>query len=131
MTTRGQRNNNPGNIRLSSQRFQGEVKSDDKSFKKFESMSYGYRALIKILQTYQSKYGCKTIRTMIRRWAPSNENDTNAYINHVSADTGYKPDAEIDMRKKDVAVKIARAISKVECGGWWDTTAAMEGFDLL
>ena len=35
------------------------------------------------------------------------------------------------LQQKDVAVKIARAISIVECAGWHDTTAAMQGFDLI
>ena len=129
--TRGQRNNNPGNIRLSSQTFQGEVKSSDKSFKTFSSMAYGYRALIKILQTYQDKYGCNAIRKIIDRWAPDNENATSEYVKFVCSDTGYMADEAIDTHKKDVAVKLARAISKMECGGWWDTTEAMKGFDLL
>jgi hypothetical protein len=36
-----------------------------------------------------------TIRTIIRRWAPSNENDTNAYIANVSKLTGIDPDEPI------------------------------------
>jgi hypothetical protein len=129
--TRGQRNNNCGNIRLSSQTFQGEIKSTDKAFKQFKSLAWGYRALIKILQTYESKYGCNTIRKIISRWAPANENDTRAYIRHVSVDSGFTPDAVIDLRKKDVAIKIARAISKQECAGYYDMNAIMEGFDLI
>lgn len=129
--TRGQRNNNPGNIRLSNQTFQGEVKSDDKAFKKFKSMAYGYRALIKILQTYETKYGYNTIRKIITHWAPNNENNTSSYIRRVCDETYYKADQIVDMQQKDVAVKIARAISIVECAGWHDTTAAMQGFDLI
>lgn len=38
-TPRGLRNNNPGNIRLSSTKYQGEVQpSQDTAFKQFESM---------------------------------------------------------------------------------------------
>lgn len=130
--TRGEINNNPGNIRLSSQAFLGEVKpSKDKSFKQFVNVDYGYRALIKTLQTYQRSYGLKTIRGMIKRWAPSNENDTEAYIRRVCQDSGFKADEVIDMQRKDVAIKIARAISKVECSGWYDMSAAMRGFDLI
>lgn len=131
MTARGKRNNNPGNIRLSGDTFQGEVKpSRDRSFKTFRTMAYGYRALIKTLQTYQRKYGLKTVRLLIGRWAPPTENDTQSYIGHVCRSTGYMADQPIDLCKKDVAVKMACAISDVECG-WHDMTAAMEGFDLI
>jgi hypothetical protein len=129
--TRGMRNNNPGNIRLSADKFRGEIPSKDTAFKQFSTMEYGYRALIVTLQTYQSKHGCGTIRKMISRWAPDNENNTSAYMKHVSASTGYGLDEAIDMRKKDVAVKIARAISDVENAGWHDTSAAMRGFDMI
>ncbi|MBX9055585.1 structural protein P5, partial [Parabacteroides merdae] len=50
MTARGLRNNNPGNIRINGDLFQGEVRpSKDKSFKQFTTMAYGYRAMFKIL----------------------------------------------------------------------------------
>lgn len=130
--SRGRRNNNPGNIRISSQKFQGEVQpSSDKAFKQFSTMDYGYRALIKVLQTYQDKYHLRTVRQMITRWAPSGENDTAAYIRAVCRDTGYKPDDPIDMHKRDAALKMARAISKVECAGWHDTASAMRAFALI
>ena len=129
--TRGQRNNNPGNIRLSSQAFAGEIRGADKVFKTFSTMAYGYRALIRILINYQELHGCNTIRKIINRWAPDNENATSEYVKFVCSDTGYMADEAIDTHKKDVAVKLARAISKMECGGWHDTTEAMKGFDLL
>ncbi len=130
--TRGRRNNNPGNIRQSAQRFQGEVRpSGDREFKQFSSMEYGYRALMRILLTYQQRHGLRTARQLLSRWAPPAENDTGAYIRAVCRDTGFGPDEPLDLRRKDVAVKLARAISKVECAGWHDTTAAMRGFDLL
>ena len=47
---RGLRNNNPGNIRINDDLFQGEIRpSKDKSFKQFTTMAYGYRAMFKIL----------------------------------------------------------------------------------
>lgn len=50
MTARGLRNNNPGNIRINDDLFQGEVRpSKDKSFKQFETMAYGYRADVRNL----------------------------------------------------------------------------------
>lgn len=64
MTARGLRNNNPGNIRINNDLFQGEVRpSEDKSFKQFTTMAYGYRAMFKILSNYfKSKHHCVSIR---------------------------------------------------------------------
>lgn len=63
---RGLRNNNPGNIRINSDLFQGEVRpSKDKSFKQFETMAYGYRAVFRILSNYYRNYKLDTIRKMI------------------------------------------------------------------
>ena len=53
MKTRGQRNNNPLNIRHSSDQWEGARKEQtDQSFVQFESMAYGYRAAWKTLESY-------------------------------------------------------------------------------
>ena len=67
---RGLRNNNPGNIRRNSDVFQGEKTSSDREFKQFKSMTYGYRAIFKILSNYYRNYKLDTILKMIERWAP-------------------------------------------------------------
>ena len=42
---RGLRLNNPGNIRISTTKWQGEIiPSADKSFKQFASLAHGYRS---------------------------------------------------------------------------------------
>ena len=55
MIPRGLRNNNPLNIRHSADSFQGEIKGEDKAFKTFISMAYGYRAAFVTLATYLSR----------------------------------------------------------------------------
>ena len=76
--SRGLRNNNPLNIRLSATTvWQGEIRpSQDRSFCQFRTMAHGYRAGLKLLQNYRRKYGCRTIADFIRRWAPPTENNT-------------------------------------------------------
>ena len=102
---RGLRMNNPGNIRISTTKWKGEViPSADKSFKQFESMQYGYRAMLKLIRNYKILYGLDTIRKIISRWAPTNENNTNAYINFVSKYTGYQPDTVINVYKREQMV---------------------------
>lgn len=90
--SRGLRNNNPGNIRRSRVRYQGEVRpSRDADFKEFETMAYGYRAMFVLLDTYSSRYGLHTIRSMLNRYAPPEENLTESYIRFVSDYSGILP----------------------------------------
>lgn len=49
----------------------------------FTGPGWGMRAGVKTLHTYQTKDGVKTMREAIHRWAPPNENDTQAYIDDV------------------------------------------------
>ena len=94
---RGIRNNNPLNIRLSNDKWQGQVLpqrgSGEGAFCVFYNMEYGWRAAFRILtNTYYNKYKLRTIRAIVSRWAPNNENNTAAYIRHVSDYTGIGPD---------------------------------------
>lgn len=114
---RGLRNNNPGNIRNSSTEWQGEITpSKDKSFKQFTSMAYGYRAVIKLLQNYRKLYHLKTIAELINRWAPSNENNTSAYITRVCKEMQVPSTYVIDIEDKATMCAMAAAISQVENG---------------
>ena len=88
MTSRGLRNNNPLNIRQSRDHFQGEVvPSQDRSFKQFSSMAYGYRAAFVILAACMA-CGRNTVEKIIRAWAPPTENNTEGYIAHVVQRSG-------------------------------------------
>lgn len=77
--TLGQRNNNPLNIRYSKQNnWLGQIGSN-KGFCVFDNIEHGYRAAIMLVRNYVRK-GFNTPRKIITRFAPSNENDTQAYI---------------------------------------------------
>ena len=85
---RGLRNNNPLNIRHSASRWQGaRVEQTDKAFVQFTSMTMGYRAAWRILETYFKHFEAQhkpfTPRNIIYRWAPPNENDSEAYLRRV------------------------------------------------
>ena len=110
---RGLRNNNPLNIRKTSNTYQGEVMSKDKSFEAFKSMAYGYRAAFKLLYNYYDKYKLNTIRKMITRWAPNNENDTKAYIGVVSKKAKIRPDTVLFFERDEMCAIVA-AMSEVE-----------------
>jgi hypothetical protein len=93
--TRGLRNNNPGNIRKSATNWQGQAPAQtDSAFVQFVSPEYGIRALAKILTSYMGR-GLNTIASIISTYAPASENDTAAYINAVSAQTGLAPTAPL------------------------------------
>lgn len=115
--SRGLRNNNPGNIRINSDRFVGEVRpGTDAAFKQFRTLAYGYRAMFVILLNYRKLYGLRTIRQMITRWAPPGENHTATYIDIVSALSGIDADEPIHIDNRQQMTAIVAAMSKVENG---------------
>jgi hypothetical protein len=113
---RGLRLCNPGNIRLGDP-WQGLAEDQtDPSFCVFMSPEYGIRAAAKIILTYQDRYGCWSVKSIIDRWAPPNENDTGAYIAAVAKDVGVGPDELVDAHSLPVMTKLLRAIFVHENG---------------
>lgn len=128
---RGLRNNNPGNIRKNSDLFQGEVTpGKDRDFKQFKTMAYGYRAMFKILSNYYRKYHLTTIRQIVGRWAPENENNTNAYIKAVSDYAGIPADDLISFDREQM-IRIVAGMSKVENGREAVMSDVVAGWNLL
>ncbi|MGL5156229.1 MAG: hypothetical protein ACRC9G_08020, partial [Aeromonas veronii] len=84
---RGIRRNNPGNIEWGSP-WQGLAKPEDypaDRFAAFISPVWGIRAIAITLITYQDKRKANdgsridSVREVVERWAPSFENNTQAY----------------------------------------------------
>lgn len=115
-TPRGIRNNNPGNIRLSPTRWQGEVEGADDAFETFATPQDGVRAMCRILLTYYRKHGRRTTRAIIDRWAPPIENDTDAYVEAVAMKLGVRPDDEIAVDDPATLETLATAIIRHENG---------------
>lgn len=124
---RGIRNNNPGNIRWSKDQWKGLIPKDqasDKAFCVFRSPEYGIRAMARVLRKYTQypgmpnvgKPNIDTVREVISRWAPPNENDTEAYIQSVAKGLGTTANAPIDVFDKDVMLKLLKAIIAHENG---------------
>ena len=142
MQTRGIRNNNPLNIRHSSDQWEGARKEQtDKSFVQFETMAYGYRAAWKTLESYWKHFHNKgqpfNVTTILNRWAPPTENDTQAYIRTVLGLTGMggKENLPQPSRKVDTErlVKLLAAMTTMECGIPYkevDTETIRQGFCL-
>ena len=118
MLPRGIRNNNPLNIRRSKDQWLGlRAQQTDASFCQFESLEYGWRAAFYLLtRTYYHKYRLYTIRAIISKWAPPQENLTSTYIQNVSRLTGIPPDEPIgipsDQPARWMALGVAMAIQE-------------------
>ena len=118
--TRGERNNNPGNLREGrgdATQWRGErATDDDPAFEEFGSRHFGLRALALTLLTYQRKHGLVTVRGIITRWAPPGENQTSHYVTAVAQELQVDPDAEIELDDDDLLVKLVVAIIRQENG---------------
>lgn len=115
---RGLRNNNPLNIRHSANRWRGLSDSQtDSQFCQFRALRWGLRAAAVILRTYIKKYRCDTIAKIIARFAPTNENNTEAYISRVSDLTGIDRNKKLKFSDKTAICSILQAMSVVELGG--------------
>lgn len=123
---RGIRNNNPGNIRWGSD-WKGlvpQAERTDKSFCQFVDVKYGIRAIARILLNYRSRQGMKnvgntgidTVREMISRWAPPNENDTEAYIQAVAKSCGVSANQPVDLTNDAIMLGLVKSIVKHENG---------------
>jgi len=127
MIPRGIRNNNPLNVRRSKDKWQGmRAVQTDAQFCQFETMAYGWRAAFVLLtRTYYHTYRLYTIRAIISRWAPPNENNTRAYIENVARLTGITPDEPLGIPSEKPArwIALGAAMALQECGA--------DGFDLF
>lgn len=93
-------------------------------------MAWGYRAMFVLLDTYRKRYGLTTLREMIMRYAPPEENHTALYVAAVSDMTGIRPDEELDTRSRRVMVPIVAAMSRVENGCTARRSEVEQGWDL-
>ncbi|MBD2826931.1 structural protein [Xenorhabdus szentirmaii] len=116
--TRGIRNYNPGNIDHNpANKWQGQLPHDrniEKRFCRFESPEHGIRALMKLLRNYH-KGGHNSISKIINRYAPSNENNTTAYINGVARALNVDPFDKIEVNKQTL-IALAKSIIRHENG---------------
>ena len=130
-TPRGVRNNNPGNIDYSPRNaWQGqlglEVGVPSPRFARFDTPENGIRALGKLLINYRGKDGMPgvggpgidTVRETITRWAPGNENNTDAYIAAVARRLGVNANDVIDVRKPVTLGVMVSSIIAHECAGF-------------
>lgn len=96
METRGIRNKNPFNIKLSKNSWLGKIKKNtDGTFEQFRSIDYGLRAGMQLLRGYIAR-GYDTPSKIINRFAPASENNTHRYIDFV-CDGSLHPDDNLSV----------------------------------
>ena len=140
--SRGIRNNNPLNIRRSGDRWDGaRAEQTDPSFVQFETPAYGYRAAWKVLQSYYTRFCHRsqpfTVRSIISRWAPPTENDTEAYIMNVLKMSGIGGKEKLlppsNVLSYGRLSRMVSAMTCIECGIPYrevDTEAVAQGYKL-
>ena len=130
MISRGIRNNNPLNIRRSKDQWKGMAEAQtDGAFVQFKSMEWGWRAAFCLLtRTYYHKYRLYTIRSIVSKWAPASENNTEAYIQNVSKLTGIPPDEPLGIPSDQPSrwLMLGAAMAIQECG-----TSSLDYFAML
>ena len=130
MSIRGFRNNNPMNLKEGNN-WDGETTENrDPVFEEFESPEWGIRAGGKLLLNYQRIYGLSTIAELINRFAPTNENNTQSYIDHVARQTKLGPLQYIKVA--DYLPELVKAIITHE-NGWqpYSDRVIHGGLDLI
>lgn len=125
MASRGVRNNNPGNIRKSKDQWEGAI-GDDGEFVTFDSPESGARAMVKNLMSY-GRQGFDSIEKVLNRYAPPEENDTQAYIDSIVSATGIPATQSLNLNDPDTLMTLAQAMSYHETGHRYDPSVFQQG----
>lgn len=139
MIPRPARNNNPFDLEAGDH-WQGLMPTDrlteqqrHERFAVFEAPEWGFRAGVVMLRNYKILYGLNTVRKVVSRLAPPNENPTNDYMNFVAHEIGVKPDDVIDITNPSTMFLLAKAVARDETGSWapyWSDEQLLHGMRL-
>ena len=132
--TLGVRLNNPGNLEWGSpweglvpreqSRYYKTGTGPQQRFCEFEDAASGIRAIARTLITYFDKRKARdgsaidTVAEVVERWAPSFENNTSAYANHVAKLMSVDPDQILDIKSYDVMYGLVTGIIAHENAGY-------------
>lgn len=125
---RGIRNNNPLNIRIGNVWLGEEMRPTDPEFEQFVAMEYGLRAAFVLLRRYIRHYHKDTIRAIISTWAPSTENNTEAYIQRVASSMNLDADEPLRYEDEKTMCQLVAAMCLVECGQKVDFAKIEKGY---
>lgn len=132
--TLGVRLNNPGNLEWGSpweglvprekSRYYKTGTPQQQRFCEFMDAASGIRAIARTLITYFDKRKARdgsaidTVAEVVERWAPSFENNTSAYANHVAKLMSVDPDQILDIKSYDVMYGLVTGIIAHENAGY-------------
>lgn len=125
---RAVRNNNPGNVRIGTpwhglmpREQMSPVQAAEAEFCVFLNAAMGFRAMAEIFHTYAWRDGVTTVAQATHRWAPPNENNTDAYVEAICDYCALLPDSTMPFPNGSEAQKASflKAFSIHECGGWF------------
>lgn len=132
--TLGVRLNNPGNLEWGSpweglvpreqSRYYKSGTPQQQRFCEFADAASGIRAIARTLITYFDKRKARdgsaidTVAEVVERWAPSFENNTSAYANHVAKLMSVDPDQILDIKSYDVMYGLVTGIIAHENAGY-------------
>jgi len=138
----GIRLNNPGNLEWGSpweglvprhlSRYNSSSINQQRRFCEFKDAAFGIRAIARTLITYADKRladdgsAIDTIREVVARWAPSFENNVDAYAKHVAKIVGVGPDDQVNIKDYDVMRKLVKGIIAHENAGYQYPEATLE-----
>ena len=99
----------------------------------FETREYGIRAWIVLMRTYRVKHKCDTVRDIISRYSPPNENNSKAYANYVATMCATRVDRILPSPTQDATLwqKIVHAMAEYENGVCVDWKPIKEGYKTL
>lgn len=106
--------NNPTNLRWAEGYGAHNTKSG--KFAVFPTLDEGVLASAKQLQIYGTR-GINTVSDIVKKWAPSNENDTAEYIRHVVKTTGLGANDRLNLNDPAILAKLISAMSTKEGAG--------------
>jgi len=113
--TRAERNNNPGNLNFAGQSGATLEDGSNARFAKFGTTAEGVSALAKQLQRYGER-GLDTVSKIINKYAPSSENDTQAYIDALAKRLGVSGDQQLDLSDSNTLTGLIKGIARHEAG---------------
>ncbi|HBK0797019.1 TPA: transglycosylase [Escherichia coli] len=123
---RNYRNNNLGNLVFANQdgaTLESPNAKGEQRFARFNTPEEGIRALANQVSSYYNGTSAaagyqklQTVSSIISKWAPPNENNTNQYIDNVSKYLGVSPNEKIDVSNPEVMTQLVRAIATKEGG---------------
>lgn len=96
---------NPGNLR---------VPGSKTAFQDFDTDEAGVQQMARQLLLYQDRDKLNTIGGIVSKYAPSNENNTKAYINAVVGRTGYSVNQKLDLHDPSQMAAVISAMLKQE-----------------